>query len=111
MASDASKSASQTIGKYELLERIAEGGMGTVYKGRNRETGDIVAVKVVAAHMAGNEVLLKRFEQEYNAARQLDHPNIVKALDYGDTGSSPYLVMEFVDGLSLGQKIDRDGRM
>jgi serine/threonine protein kinase len=111
MASDASKSASQTIGKYELLERIAEGGMGTVYKGRNRETGDIVAVKVVAAHMAGNEVLLKRFEQEYNAARQLDHPNIVKALDYGDTGSSPYLVMEYVDGLSLGQKIDREGRM
>jgi eukaryotic-like serine/threonine-protein kinase len=111
MAPDAPKSTSQIVGKYELLEKIAEGGMGTVYRGRNRETGDVVAIKVVAAHMAGNEVLLKRFEQEYNAARQLNHPNIVKALDYGDTGSSPYLVMEFVDGLSLGQKIEREGRM
>jgi serine/threonine protein kinase len=111
MASDASKSTLQSIGKYDLVEKVAEGGMGTVYKGRNRESGDIVAIKIVAPHMAGNEVLLKRFEQEYNAARQLDHPNIVRALDFGDTGSSPYLVMEFVDGLSLGQKIDRDGRM
>jgi eukaryotic-like serine/threonine-protein kinase len=111
MAPDASKSIPQAVGKYDLLEKVAEGGMGTVYKGRNRETGEVVAVKVVAPHMAGNEVLLKRFEQEYNAARHLDHPNIVKALDYGDTGSSPYLVMEFVDGQSLGQRIEREGPM
>src|SRR5438477_7440733 len=63
------------------------------------------------SHMAGNPVLLKRFEQESRAASRLDHPNIVRALDYGDNGQSPYLVMEFVEGESLGQKLERDGKM
>src|SRR5438477_7978622 len=63
------------------------------------------------SHMAGNPVLLKRFEQEFRAASRLDHPNIVRALDYGDNGQSPYLVMEFVEGESLGQKLERDGKM
>jgi serine/threonine protein kinase len=101
----------QTIGSYELVEKIAEGGMGSIYKGRHRDTGQIVAIKVMPPHMAGNQVLLKRFEQEFRAASRLDHPNIVRAIDYGDNGTSPYLVMEFVDGESLGQKLDRDGRM
>src|SRR5438132_5543910 len=100
MALDAAGSTLQSVGNYDLVEKIAEGGMGTVYKGRHRETGLIVAVKVVAPHMVGNQVLLKRFEQEYNAARQLDHPNIVRALDFDNTSSTPYLVMEFVEGES-----------
>jgi serine/threonine protein kinase len=111
MSMDTSNSVPKVVGKYDVLEKLAEGGMGTVYKGRNRETGEMVAIKIVAQHMIGNEVLLKRFEQEYTAARQLDHPNIVKALDYGDIGAKPYLVMEFVQGMSLGQKIDQDGKM
>jgi serine/threonine protein kinase len=101
----------QTVGNYELLEKIAEGGMGAIYKGRHRTTGQIVALKVMPPGMANNKVLLKRFEQEFRAASRLDHPNIVRALDYGDTGVSPYLVMEFVDGESLGAKLDREGRM
>jgi serine/threonine protein kinase len=101
----------QTIGNYDLLTKLAEGGMGTVYRGRNRSTGDIVAVKVVPPHLLSNPVVLKRFEQEYNVARSIDHPNIVKALDFGREGELRYLVMEFVDGESLGQKIERDGRM
>jgi serine/threonine protein kinase len=101
----------QTIGNYDLLTKIAEGGMGTVYRGRHRATGDIVAVKVVPPHLLSNPVVLKRFEQEYNVARSIDHPNIVKALDFGREGDLRYLVMECVDGESLGQKIERDGRM
>jgi serine/threonine protein kinase len=58
-----------------------------------------------------NPVVLKRFEQEYNVAKQIDHPNIVKALDFGKEGTTHYLVMEFVEGESLGQKLERDGRM
>jgi eukaryotic-like serine/threonine-protein kinase len=111
MATQAREPVLSNVGNYDLLEKIADGGMGTVYKGRHRDTGDIVAVKIVATHMAGNEVLLKRFEQEYNAARQLDHPNIVRALEFGDTGSRPFMVMEFVDGESLGRKIEREGRI
>src|SRR5262249_47500521 len=67
------------------------------------------AVKVMPPHMAQNAVLVKRFEQEFRAARQLDHPNIVRALDFGEHASMPYLVMEFVEGESLGQRLERDG--
>jgi serine/threonine protein kinase len=99
----------QSIGNYDVIEKIAEGGMGTIYKGRNRDSGQIVALKVVPSTMAKNPVLLKRFEQEFRAAQLLDHPNIVRALEYDGSGSSPFLVMEFVDGESLGQRIERAG--
>jgi serine/threonine protein kinase len=99
------------IGDYELTEEIAEGGMGTVYKGRHQEKGQIVAIKVVPANMANNETLLKRFENEFKAANRLDHPNIVRALEFGVLMGRPFLVMEFVEGESLGQRIERDGRM
>ena len=111
MASDLSKTAIQTVGNYDLLEKIAEGGMGTVYKGRERGSGKIVAVKLVSPQMAKNPVFLQRFEKEYNATRSLDHPNVVRALDYGTAAGRPYLVMEFVDGESLGQRLVRDGRL
>jgi serine/threonine protein kinase len=101
----------ETVGNYELLEKIAEGGMGTVYKGRDRTTGQTVAVKIAPVHVAKNPILMKRFELEYNAARSLEHPNLVKALDYGFHKNCPYLVMEFVEGESLGQKIERDGKL
>jgi serine/threonine protein kinase len=105
------KSAMQSIGQYDLIAKVAEGGMGTVYKGRHRLTGATVAVKVVPPHIASNPVYFKRFEQEYNAARSLDHPNIVRALDFGRDDGVPFLVMEFVEGESLGQRIDREQRL
>jgi eukaryotic-like serine/threonine-protein kinase len=101
----------KSIGNYDLLEKIAEGGMGAIYRGRHRDSGMIVAIKIMPPHMAQNPVLLKRFEQEFRAASRLDHPNIVRALDYSDNGNMPYLVMEFVEGESLGQKLEREGRM
>jgi serine/threonine protein kinase len=111
MGLDTTRPALQSVGSYDLLEKIAEGGMGAIYRGRHRDSGEVVAIKIMPSHMAGNPVLLKRFEQEFRAASRLDHPNIVRALDYGDTGQSPYLVMEFVEGESLGQKLEREGKM
>jgi serine/threonine protein kinase len=111
MPLETSKKPRNAIGLYDLVEQVAEGGMGTVYRARHRETGDMVAVKVMTTNMTGNPVLLKRFEQEFHAARRLDHPNIVRALDFGQEAGVPYLVMEFVEGESLGQKIERDGRL
>ena len=96
------------IGAYEVIHKIAEGGMGAVYKARHSVTGEVVAIKVVPADTAKNPLLLKRFEQEFRAASLIDHPNVVKAIEYGG-GPSPYLVMEFVDGESLGQRVDRAG--
>ncbi len=106
-----SKSSVIRVSSYDLVEPIAEGGMGTVYKGKHRETGQIVAIKIVPEGMANNQTLLKRFEKEFRAASNLDHPNVVRALEYGVLGGRPYLVMEFVDGESLGQRIERDGRI
>jgi eukaryotic-like serine/threonine-protein kinase len=109
MGLDFARAAMQSVGNYDLLEKIAEGGMGAIWKGRHRASGQTVAVKLMPSHMASNPVLLKRFEQEFRAASRLDHPNIVRALDYGESGASPYLVMEFVEGESLGRRIEREG--
>ncbi|HEY1192046.1 MAG TPA: serine/threonine-protein kinase [Gemmata sp.] len=98
------------LGNYDIVSKIAEGGMGTVYKGRNRSTGEIVAVKVISPTTAKNQVLLQRFEREFLAAKVLDHPNVVRAIDYSGTMPHPFLVMEFVDGQSIGQRIEQKGR-
>ena len=111
MTSETSQPALRSIGPYVDLERIAEGGMGSIYRGRHRDTGKIFAIKVMPRHLASNPVLLRRFQQEFQAARQLDHPNIVHAEEFGFDGPLPYLVMEYVDGESLGARIERDGRL
>jgi len=97
------------LGNYDVLSKIAEGGMGTVYKARSRLTGEIVAVKVISPGPARNPVVLQRFEREFAAAKVLDHPNVVRAIEYCNNGPHPFLVMEFVDGESLGQRIERSG--
>ncbi len=102
-------STPQTVGNYELLQKLAEGGMGSVHRARSQKTGEIVAIKIIPPQTAKNPVLLKRFEQEFKAASLLDHPNVVRAIEYCESGPTPFLVMEYVDGISLGQKIDRDG--
>src|SRR5262249_21700441 len=101
MVLDAVEGSMQSVGHYDLLEKSAEDGVGAIYKGRKRHSGEIVAIKIMPPHMAANPVLLKRFEQEFRAASKLDHPNIVRALDYGESGTSPFLVMEYVEGESL----------
>jgi serine/threonine protein kinase len=101
----------QSIGSYDLVEKIAEGGMGTVYKARHKQTAQVVAIKVLAPHLANNRVLLERFAREYNAARALNHVNIVQAIEFGRDGDTQYLVMEHVDGESLGQRLEREQRL
>src|SRR5688572_4257530 len=101
----------QVVGNYDLEVKIADGGMGSVYRARSRVTGEVVAIKILSPHLASNPVLRRRLEQEYNAARTLDHPNVVRALDFGSEDDIPYLVMEFVEGESLGQRIERCGKL
>src|SRR4051812_45883048 len=97
------------LGNYDVLAKIAEGGMGTVYKARHRGTGDVVAIKVISPGPARNPVLLQRFEGEFQAAGVLDPPNVVGAIEYSGAPPHPFLVMEFVDGESLGQRVERAG--
>src|SRR6516165_1363985 len=82
MPLETSQTPLQEIGDYDLLAKIAEGGMGTVYKGRRKSDGLIVAIKIIPNTAARNPVLLQRFKREFEAAKYLDHRNLVKAIDY-----------------------------
>jgi serine/threonine protein kinase len=95
----------QTVGPYEILARLGHGGMGTVFKARHQTTNDIVAVKVASQHVAQHPTLRTRFRTEYVVASRLSHPNLVRALDHGEEDGAPYLVMEFVPGEGLDQRL------
>jgi serine/threonine protein kinase len=101
----------RVIGKYQIVAKLADGGMGTVFKGRDPASGALVAVKLASAALSRDKVLLKRFEQEFRSTRDLDHPNIVRGLEFGWTDSRPYIVMELVDGEDLWTRIERLGRI
>jgi serine/threonine protein kinase len=101
----------RTVGDYELLECVGEGSAGTVYKGRHQTTGQIVAIKVMSIKWAANAMLVQRFEREFQAARSLNHPNLVRALDFGQLGEQPYLVMEFIEGQTLGARLEAQVRL
>jgi serine/threonine protein kinase len=99
------------LGAYDVVSKIAEGGMGTVYKAKDRRTGELVAIKVISPGTNRSPTVLQRFEREFTSARVLEHPNVVRAIEYCGTGPHPFLVMEFVDGDSLGQRVERAGAM
>jgi serine/threonine protein kinase len=101
--------AVQKVGDYVILEQISRGAMGTVFKGRRPSTGGLVAIKLVSAEVVADEELRLRFAQECQVARLLNHPNVVGVLDFGLDGSRPYLVMEYVEGESLRQRLERQG--
>jgi serine/threonine protein kinase len=100
-----------TLGNYDLLNKLGEGSMGTVYKACHWTTREVVAIKVMPANIARKPMLLKRFEQEFRIANRVDHPNVVRVLEYNGHEAEPYLVMEFVDGVSLGDRLERERRL
>ncbi len=89
--------------QYELLEPIGQGGMGAVYKARQRSLGRLVALKVLAPELASNPDFAERFIREARALAEFNHPNIVTIHDFGKTGSLYFITMEFVDGVNLRQ--------
>jgi serine/threonine protein kinase len=109
MTSSAFTPVAGTIGDYTVLDKIADGSMSTVHKARSRTTGELVAIKILSPQVAGDPVLLKRLEQEFRAASSIHHPNLVRALDFGWEGPAPYLVMEYVEGEDLWQRLEREG--
>jgi len=111
MAAKAGKSSTRTLGSYELLEKLGEGAMGSVFRGRHRSTGEIVAIKIIAPEMTANPVLVERFKQEYRTASGLDHPHLVKAIAFGFDGPQLFMVMEYVDGCSLGDRIEKEHKL
>ncbi|TWU11767.1 Serine/threonine-protein kinase PknH [Symmachiella macrocystis] len=98
-----------TVREYDLLEKIGQGGMGTVYKALHSRLKRIVALKVLADHRLGDPAAVDRFSREMQAVGKLAHPNIVRALDAGEADGRHYLVMEYIDGIDLSRLSRRCG--
>ena len=100
------------VGNYELGELLGSGGMGNVYKARHAQFGRTRAVKIIKSHFveAGQHDVIRRFYQEIKAAGQLEHPNVVVAIDSSTPNDTThYLVMEYVDGISADQLVKTHG--
>ncbi len=101
----------QKIGKYDVTEKLGEGGMGVVYKGVDPGIGRPVAIKMMTGGFADNPDLLKRFQREAQSAGTLQHPNIVIIYELGTHDGSPYMAMEFISGESLETMVSSRKRM
>lgn len=100
----------KTIERYELIEKLGEGGMAVVYKARDTRLNCFVAIKLIqmerlTSEMAGTSV--KRFEREAKAVALLAHPNIVKVTDFGEYEGIPFLVMEYIPGGTLKSRMGK----
>lgn len=95
------------LGPYEILAPIGAGGMGEVYRSRDPRLGRDVAIKVLPAALAENLQARERLEREARAVSKLNHPNICTLFDVGDEGSIHFLVMEFLEGETLEQRLKR----
>ena len=99
------------LGEYEILEKLGEGGMGSVYKARHPRLNSIVAIKVLLPEIARDKSLAERFMREARLAAQLQDADIVQVLDMDQADGKQFIVMQFVDGESLQSRIDREGEL
>jgi urea transport system substrate-binding protein len=97
----------KSLGKYDITGVLGEGGMGVVLKARDRMIDRDVAIKVLAGHLASNTSALDRLLAEARAAGKLNHPNVTAIYEIGQEGGTYYLVLEFVPGGCLGQRLQR----
>jgi tRNA A-37 threonylcarbamoyl transferase component Bud32 len=103
------RGAELLLGSYVLLEKLGEGGMGQVFKAKNWKLGRVVAVKIIRKEKLDNLDAVRRFQREIRAAAQLDHANIVRALDADEVGGTHLLVMEYVEGTDLAKLVKQNG--
>ena len=96
-------------GRYEITDKIGVGGMSDVYRGRDIMENRTVAVKVLKPEFANNEEFVRCFRNESKAIAVLSHPNIVKIFDVGYEGDLQYIVMEYIDGVTLKDYIEENG--
>ena len=97
-------------GRYELLRPLGEGGMGAVFKARDRELDRFVALKVIHAELAQNPEVLQRFKQELILAREVTHRNVVRIYDLGEADGIKFLTMEYIEGRDLKSLLREKGR-
>jgi eukaryotic-like serine/threonine-protein kinase len=93
------------LGPYLLTDKIGEGGMGKVYRGRRIADGTSVAIKIVRPILLANPIIRQRYQREVETALTLKHPNVVAVFDAGEADGRSYIAMEFVDGIDLSHLI------
>jgi serine/threonine protein kinase len=101
----------QTLGSYEILTKLGQGGMGAVYKARDTRLQRFVAIKILPVQLATDEEFVQRFQREAIAAAQFCHSNLVQVFDIGESSDLHFIIMELVEGESLGHRLQRKGRM
>ena len=101
------KSHGLVVGRYAILDRLGSGSMGRVYKAHHLLMDRVVALKIIAPEIATNERVIARFQREMKLVGRLDHPNVVRAYDADQLSSILYIVMEYVQGVSLGERLRR----
>lgn len=99
------------LGRYEIIEKIGEGGMAVVYKAKDRLLNRYVAIKILRPEFTRDEQFIENFRRESQAAAGLSHPNIVNVYDVGCEGNINFIVMELVDGKPLSQLIEEKGKL
>lgn len=97
--------------RYEIVEKVGVGGMAAVYKARCHVLNRYVAIKVLKDSLKFDPEVVKKFNTESRAAARLSHPNIVQVYDVGESDGLDYIVMEFVDGITLKEYIQKNGRL
>jgi len=97
--------------RFEILAVLGAGGMGVVYKARDRELDDLVALKMLKREAAGDEALLVRLKSELKLARKITHPNVLRTFDFGEIDGHPFLSMEYVRGITLRGMLEQSGRL
>src|SRR5947199_4181960 len=98
-------------GRYEILELLGEGGMGAVYKGRDRELDRVVALKVIRPELANQQEVLRRFKQELILARQVTHKNVIRIFDLGEADGIKFISMDYIEGEDLRSLLRQKGRL
>ena len=98
-------------GRYEILGVLGQGGMGAVYKARDRELDRLIALKVIRPELATDPAILQRFKQELILSRNITHKNVVRIYDLGEAEGIRFISMEYVDGEDLRTLLRRDGKV
>jgi len=110
--SDASASGiPEKLGPYQVKRKLGEGGMGAVFEGYDPQLDRQVAIKVLASRLTQNEEFVQRFLVEARAIARVAHPNVAAVFSAGSEGAEHYFVMEFIEGESLDDRVERSGRL